>query len=33
MDDAGLSGLRTSKQAYHPAMLIPNFVAFPARES
>jgi len=33
MDDAGLQGLRTSKQAYHPAMLIPNFVAFPARES
>jgi hypothetical protein len=33
MDDAGLPGLRSSKQAYHPAMLIPNFVAFPARES
>ena len=33
MDDAGLPGLRASKQAYHPAMLIPNFVAFPARES
>jgi Fe-S-cluster containining protein len=33
MDDAGLSGLRVSKQAYHPAMLIPNFVASPARES
>ncbi|NWF73399.1 MAG: DUF2156 domain-containing protein [Nitrospirae bacterium] len=33
MDDAGLPGLRRSKQAYHPAMLIPNFVAFPARES
>jgi hypothetical protein len=33
MDDAGLSGLRRSKQAYHPAMLIPNFAAFPARES
>ena len=32
MDDAGLPGLRASKQAYHPAMLIPNFVAFPARE-
>ena len=32
MDDAGLSGLRVSKQAYHPAMLIPNFVASPARE-
>jgi hypothetical protein len=33
MDDAGLPGLRASKQAYHPATLIPNFVAFPARES
>jgi len=33
MDDAGLPGLRASKQAYHPAMLIPNFVSFPARES
>ena len=33
MDDAGLLGLRASKQAYHPAMLIPNFVAYPARES
>jgi uncharacterized protein len=33
MDDAGLPGLRASKQAYHPAMLIPNFVAFPTRES
>ena len=33
MDDAGLPGLRRSKQGYHPAMLIPNFVAFPARES
>jgi hypothetical protein len=33
MDDAGLPGLRTSKQAYHPALLIPNFVASPARES
>jgi uncharacterized protein len=33
MDDAGLPGLRASKQAYHPAMLIPNFVAFPVRES
>jgi len=33
MDDAGLSGLRASKQAYHPALLIPNFVASPARES
>ncbi|MBI3808572.1 MAG: DUF2156 domain-containing protein [Nitrospirae bacterium] len=33
MDDAGLPGLRASKQAYHPALLIPNFVAVPARES
>jgi Fe-S-cluster containining protein len=33
MDDAGLSGLRASKQAYHPVVLIPNFVAAPARES
>ena len=33
MDDAGLPGLRVSKQAYHPAMLIPNFVTFPARKS
>ncbi|RPH81753.1 MAG: DUF2156 domain-containing protein [Nitrospiraceae bacterium] len=33
MDDAGLAGLRASKQAYHPVMLIPNFVAAPARES
>jgi len=33
MDDAGLLGLRVSKQAYHPAMLIPNFIAYPARES
>jgi hypothetical protein len=33
MDDSGLPGLRLSKQAYHPAMLIPNFVAFPTRES
>jgi Fe-S-cluster containining protein len=33
MDDAGLSGLRASKHAYHPALLIPNFVASPARES
>jgi Fe-S-cluster containining protein len=33
MDDAGLPGLRASKQAYHPAMLIPNFVASPAREA
>lgn len=33
MDDAGLPGLRASKQAYHPTMLIPNFVASPARES
>lgn len=27
MDDAGLPGLRASKQAYHPVMLIPNFIA------
>jgi hypothetical protein len=33
MDDAGLPGLRVSKQAYHPAMLIPNFVASPVPES
>ncbi|MDP1770590.1 MAG: phosphatidylglycerol lysyltransferase domain-containing protein [Nitrospirota bacterium] len=33
MDDAGLPGLRASKQAYHPALLIPNFVASPVRES
>jgi len=33
MDDAGLPGLRASKQAYHPAMLIPNFVASPVPES
>jgi hypothetical protein len=33
MDDAGLPGLRASKQAYHPAMLISNFIASPARES
>ena len=33
MDDAGLAGLRASKQAYRPAMLIPNFVASPAPES
>jgi Fe-S-cluster containining protein len=33
MDDAGLPGLRVSKQAYHPAMLIPNFVASQAPES
>jgi uncharacterized protein len=33
MDDAGLPGLRASKQAYHPSMLIPNFVASPAREA
>ena len=30
MDDAGLLGLRASKQAYHPVMLIPNVAAFPA---
>ncbi len=33
MDDAGLPGLRASKLAYHPATLIPNFVAYPVRES
>ena len=33
MDDAGLPGLRASKQAYHPTLLIPNFIASPARES
>jgi len=33
MDDAGLPGLCASKQAYHPAMLIPNCIASPARES
>ena len=33
MDDAGLPGLRASKQAYHPAMLIPNWIASPARQS
>ena len=33
MDDAGLPGLRASKQAYHPAMLISNFVASPAHKS
>ena len=33
MDDAGLPGLRASKQAYHPAMLIANFVASPPRQS
>jgi len=33
MDDAGLPGLCASKQAYHPAMLISNFVASPVRES
>ncbi len=32
MDDAGLPGLRASKQAYHPTRLIPNFVASPACE-
>lgn len=30
MDDAGLPGLRASKQAYHPIILIPNVAAFPA---
>jgi uncharacterized protein len=33
MDDEGLSGLRASKQAYHPTTLIPNFIASPDRES
>ncbi len=33
MDDAGLPGLRASKQAYQPAMKISNFVAFPIPES
>jgi uncharacterized protein len=33
MDDAGLAGLCASKQAYHPVLLIPNFVAAAARES
>ena len=33
MDDAGLPGLRAAKQAYHPAILIPNFIASPARQS
>ncbi len=27
MDDAGLAGLRASKDAYHPVMLVPNLVA------
>lgn len=27
MDDAGLAGLRASKEAYHPVMLVPNFIA------
>lgn len=27
MDDTGLPGLRASKQAYHPSMVIPNFIA------
>ena len=31
MDDADLPGLCASKQAYHPAMLIPNFMASPTR--
>jgi len=30
MDDAGLPGLRASKEAYHPVMLIPNVAAFSA---
>jgi hypothetical protein len=33
MDDAGLTGLRASKEAYHPARLIPNLAAFPSRKS
>ena len=33
MDDAGLPGLRASKQAYHPTMLIPNFIASLTRTS
>jgi Fe-S-cluster containining protein len=33
MDDAGLPGLRASKEAYRPARLISNFIASPARES
>jgi len=33
MDDAGLPGLRASKQAYHPAVLISNFSASPAPAS
>ena len=33
MDDAGFSGLRASKQAYHPTLLIPNFIASRTRES
>jgi len=27
MDDAGLAGLRASKQAYHPNTQVPNFIA------
>jgi Fe-S-cluster containining protein len=27
MDDAGLAGLRASKQAYHPITQVPNFIA------
>ncbi|MCX5725065.1 MAG: phosphatidylglycerol lysyltransferase domain-containing protein [Nitrospirae bacterium] len=33
MDDADLPGLRASKEAYHPAMLIPNFLASRVGES
>lgn len=33
MDDAGLPGLRASKQAYHPALMIPNCAASPTSES
>ncbi|MDH4187906.1 MAG: phosphatidylglycerol lysyltransferase domain-containing protein, partial [Nitrospira sp.] len=32
MDDAGLPGLRRSKQAYHPVMLIASFIASSALE-
>jgi hypothetical protein len=27
MDDAGLIGLRASKEAYHPITKVPNFIA------
>jgi len=32
MDDAGLPGLRASKEAYHPVMLIPNLIVSPVRQ-